>query len=114
MPSSTNKLQLASHVGLTMLFLAGLTAASDAQVYPLPPPTFNPSNSEVVPTAPEQPVSPSNPGSIPGSTSGSTGINPITGLPCVGTGASATGSGGQIGQNSFGLPPSGSVYEGAC
>jgi hypothetical protein len=118
---SINKPQFTSQVALTMLFLGGLTVVADAQSVPPQVPTFNPSQSYTLPTAPEQPVSPNNPGTAPGSTLGSTGLNPITGLPCEGNGASATASAGslpgtstQTAQNPIGLPPSGSVYAGAC
>lgn len=59
----------------------------------------NPSVPFTVPQMPEPPVSPINPGTLPGSTSAvggaATGSNPITGLPCDGSGSIAvSGAGG--------------------
>ncbi len=46
-----------------------------------------------VPQGPETPVSPANPSAFPGTTApgtnGVNGTNPVTGAPCVGTGASS-------------------------
>jgi hypothetical protein len=77
----------------------------------------------------EQPVSPINPGTLPGSTAAiggsATGTNPITGLPCNGSGAVAvSGAGGLPGtatpppglstetldQIPVGTPPVNSIY----
>jgi hypothetical protein len=83
----------------------------------------NPSTSLTIPQSPEVPVSPTTPGTLPGTTAQDTtiGANPITGAPCVGGGASAINGGipgaptqagqpGQPGTNLTGLPPSSSVY----
>jgi hypothetical protein len=56
-------------------------------------------SSFTVPQTPETPVSPINPGTLPGSTAAvggsATGTNPITGLPCNGSGSiSVSGAGG--------------------
>jgi hypothetical protein len=77
---------------------------------------------------PEPPVSPINPGTLPGTTSAiggsATGTNPITGLPCNGTGSiSVSGAGGlpgtatpppgvneTLGQIPVGTPPFTSIY----
>jgi hypothetical protein len=91
-----------------------------------------------LPQAGEPPVSPINPGSLPGSTAAiggsATGTNPITGLPCNGSGSiSVSGAGGvpgtatpppststeTIGQIPVGVPPTSSIYSsqanlGAC
>jgi hypothetical protein len=74
-----------------------------------------------VPQTPEMPVSPITPGTAPGTTAQDIGIgvNPITGLPCLGGGASAINGGlpsvstapDQTAQTGVaGLPPSTSVY----
>ncbi len=77
-----------------------------------------------VPQAPEQPVSPTTPGTLPGTQAGagtSLGTNPITGQPCSGGGSSAINGGipgastvpggpAQPGAQVGGLPPSRSVY----
>jgi hypothetical protein len=91
-----------------------------------------------LPETAEPPVSPINPGSLPGSTAAiggsATGTNPITGLPCNGSGSiSVSGAGGLPGtatpqpglttENSgripVGVPPTSSIYSsqsnlGAC
>src|SRR5579863_5079383 len=83
-------------------------------------------------------VSPINPGTLPGSTAAiggsATGTNPVTGLPCNGSGSiSVSGAGGlpgtatpppsesteTLGQIPVGIPPSSSIYSsqanlGAC
>jgi len=78
----------------------------------------------VAPTAPETPVSPVTPGVLPGTEAGpgtAVGTNPITGLPCLGGGASALagavptapdiiGEPAQPGAVPFGLPPSDSIF----
>lgn len=59
---------------------------------------------------PEPPVSPVNPGTLPGTASaaGVTGTNPITGLPCNGAGSiSVSGAGGLPGSTSS--PPAGTT-----
>lgn len=91
-----------------------------------------------LPETAEPPVSPINPGSLPGSTAAiggsSTGTNPITGLPCNGSGSiSVSGAGGLPGTATpppglstetsgsipVGVPPTSSIYSsqsnlGAC
>ncbi len=81
-----------------------------------------------LPEMPEPPVSPINPGTLPGTTSAiggsATGTNPITGLPCNGAGSiSVSGAGGlpgtatpppgvneTLGQIPVGTPPFTSIY----
>jgi hypothetical protein len=81
-----------------------------------------------LPEMPEPPVSPINPGTLPGTTSAiggsATGTNPITGLPCNGLGSiSVSGAGGLPGtatappgttetldQIPVGTPPFTSIY----
>jgi hypothetical protein len=88
----------------------------------------NPTNPFSLPEMPEPPVSPINPGTLPGTTSAiggsATGTNPITGLPCNGTGSiSVSGAGGlpgtatpppgvneTLGQIPVGTPPFTSIY----
>jgi hypothetical protein len=88
----------------------------------------NPSNPFSLPQMPEPPVSPINPGTLPGTTSAiggsTTGTNPITGLPCNGSGSiSVSGAGGlpgtatpppgvneTLGQIPVGTPPFTSIY----
>lgn len=91
-----------------------------------------------LPETGEPPVSPINPGSLPGSTAAiggsATGTNPITGLPCNGGGSiSVSGAGGlpgtatpqpgltteNAGRIPVGVPPTSSIYSsqsnlGAC
>lgn len=91
-----------------------------------------------LPETAEPPVSPINPGSLPGSTAAiggsATGTNPITGLPCNGAGSiSVSGAGGLPGTATpppglstetngsipVGVPPTSSIYSsqsnlGAC
>jgi len=91
-----------------------------------------------LPETGEPPVSPINPGSLPGSTAAvggsATGTNPVTGLPCNGSGSiSVSGAGGlpgtatpqpgltteSIGRIPVGVPPTSSIYSsqanlGAC
>jgi len=82
----------------------------------------------ILPETPEPPVSPINPGTLPGTTSAiggsATGTNPITGLPCNGSGSiSVSGAGGlpgtatpppgvneTLGQIPVGTPPFTSIY----
>ena len=88
----------------------------------------NPTSLFTLPEMPEPPVSPINPGTLPGTTSAiggsATGINPITGLPCNGSGSiSVSGAGGlpgtatpppglneTLGQIPVGTPPFTSIY----
>jgi hypothetical protein len=88
----------------------------------------NPTNPFSLPQMPEPPVSPINPGTLPGTTSAiggsATGTNPITGLPCNGSGSIAvSGAGGlpgtatpppglneTLGQIPVGTPPFTSIY----
>lgn len=82
-----------------------------------------------VPQQAEQPISPINPGTLPGSTAAiggsATGTNPITGMPCNGSGSIAvSGAGGLPGtatpppgvstetldQIPVGAPPTTSIY----
>ncbi|MGH6675130.1 MAG: hypothetical protein ACRECE_02740 [Xanthobacteraceae bacterium] len=82
-----------------------------------------------VPEQPEQAVSPINPGTLPGTTAAiggsATGTNPVTGLPCNGSGSiSVSGAGGLPGtatpppgvstetldQIPVGTPPTSSIY----
>jgi hypothetical protein len=88
----------------------------------------NPTNPFSLPEMPEPPVSPINPGTLPGTTSAiggsATGTNPITGLPCNGSGSiSVSGAGGlpgtatpppgvneTLGQIPVGTPPFTSIY----
>ncbi len=88
----------------------------------------NPTNPFSLPEMPEPPVSPINPGTLPGTTSAiggsTTGMNPITGLPCNGSGSiSVSGAGGLPGtatappgttetldQIPVGTPPFTSIY----
>jgi len=91
-----------------------------------------------LPETGEPPVSPINPGTLPGSTAAiggsATGTNPVTGLPCNGSGSiSVSGAGGlpgtatpppgisteTLGQIPVGVPPTSSIYSsqanlGAC
>ena len=91
-----------------------------------------------LPETGEPAVSPINPGSLPGSTAAiggsATGTNPVTGLPCNGSGSiSVSGAGGlpgtatpqpgvtteSIGRIPVGVPPTSSIYSsqanlGAC
>jgi hypothetical protein len=88
----------------------------------------NPSTPLTLPQMAEPPVSPINPGTLPGSTAAiggaATGINPITGLPCNGSGSvSVSGAGGLPGTATappgtaetldripIGAPPTNSIY----
>ena len=88
----------------------------------------NPFSAFTVPQTAERPVSPINPGTLPGSTAAvggsATGTNPITGLPCNGSGSlSVSGAGGlpgtaivppgtteTLGQIPVGAPPVTSIY----
>ena len=84
----------------------------------------NPNSPFTLPQSPEFAVSPINPGTLPGTGAGSTGTNPITGLPCSGGGSiSVSGAGGLPGSSvvppgatetpgsiPVGSPPVSSVY----
>lgn len=73
-----------------------------------------------IPESPEIPISPATPGTLPGTTAGSTsvGTNPITGQPCSGQGATSLLGGtdeeaGDLGNPDTtpeGLPPVQSIY----
>lgn len=98
-----------------MLFIAAYAAIAHAQ---------NPSSSLIVPQQSEVPVSPTTPGTLPGTQAGAgttVGTNPVTGQPCTGGGASALNGGlagapttsdqpGEPGQQTAGLPPDNSIY----
>lgn len=98
-----------------MFFMAAYTAIAYAQ---------NPSTSLTIPQQPEVSVSPTTPGTLPGTQAGpgtAIGTNPITGQPCTGGGASALNGGltgasatsdqpGEPGQAIAGLPPDNSIY----
>jgi hypothetical protein len=105
-------------IALTAFFLVGIAAAAHAQLQFIPPtPTLNPTQPFALPTTLENPVSPTDPGTLPGMSGPTIGTNPITGLPCTGGGSSAVDGGDSLpgatpptDQNSVGLPPVGSVY----
>jgi hypothetical protein len=98
-----------------MFFMAAYTAIARAQ---------NPSTSLTLPQRSEVPVSPTTPGTLPGTQAGAgttVGTNPITGQPCTGGGSSAFNGGlagtpttanqpGEPGQATAGLPPDSSIY----
>src|SRR5579863_6340979 len=98
-----------------MFFIAAYSAIAHAQ---------NPSSSVTIPQQPEVPVSPTTPGTLPGTQAGpgtTIGSNPITGQPCTGGGASALNGGllgapttsdqpGEPNQATAGLPPNNSIY----
>jgi hypothetical protein len=98
-----------------MFFIAAYAAVAHAQ---------NPSTSVTIPQQSEIPVSPTTPGTLPGTQAGSgtaVGTNPITGQPCLGGGSSALTGGlptapttsdqpGEPGNSTAGLPPDNSVY----
>jgi hypothetical protein len=109
----------------------GLAASRDLASAAAKPPLIlaqNPTNPFSLPEMPEPPVSPINPGTLPGTTSAiggsATGTNPITGLPCNGSGSIAvSGAGGlpgtatpppglneTLGQIPVGTPPFTSIY----
>jgi hypothetical protein len=110
---------------------SGLVASRDLPNAAAKPPLVlaqNPTNPFSLPQMPEPPVSPINPGTLPGTTSAiggsATGTNPITGLPCNGSGSiSVSGAGGlpgtatpppglneTLGQIPVGTPPFTSIY----
>lgn len=90
-----------------MLFMASYAAIAPAQ---------NLSSSLTLPQQPEVPVSPSTPGTLPGTTAGpdtAVGTNPVTGTPCIGGVPGApiiADQPSQPGQGVNGLPPNNSVY----
>jgi hypothetical protein len=109
----------------------GLAVTRASQNRPALPPSMlaqNLTSPFSLPEMPEPPVSPINPGTLPGTTSAiggsATGTNPITGLPCNGTGSiSVSGAGGlpgtatpppgvneTLGQIPVGTPPFTSIY----
>ncbi|HEY2532241.1 MAG TPA: hypothetical protein VGJ20_30660 [Xanthobacteraceae bacterium] len=102
---------------------AAIAHAQSSRLLPVP----NPSSSLVLPQGPENPVSPTTPGTLPGTLAGpGTGVNtnPITGQPCIGAGSSAinggligspttpaTGTDTTTGQTTpLGTPPGNSVF----
>ncbi len=103
-------------------FLSASGAIAHAQIVGAPPASPNPSGSLTVPQQPENPVSPTTPGTLPGTTAGpAVGTNPVTGAPCLGGGSTAITGGvtgapttpnqpPQPGQTTTGLPPNNSVY----
>jgi hypothetical protein len=107
-----------------MFFIAAHTGAAHAQTgltVPQPPTGLTVPQGLTLPQAPEMPVSPITPGTAPGTTAQDIGIgvNPVTGLPCLGGGASAINGGlpsvstapDQTSQTGVaGLPPSTSVF----
>jgi|HubBroStandDraft_3_1064219.scaffolds.fasta_scaffold67011_3 hypothetical protein len=98
-----------------MLFIAAYAAIAHAQ---------NPSSSLTIPQQSEVPVSPTTPGTLPGTEAGpgtTVGTNPVTGQPCTGGGASALNGDlpgapttsdqpGEPGEATAGLPPISSIY----
>jgi hypothetical protein len=98
-----------------LFFVAAFAAVARAQ---------NPSSSLTLPQQPEVPVSPSTPGTLPGTEAGpgtTVGSNPITGQPCIGGGSSALTGGlptapttsdqpGELDNSTAGLPPNNSIY----
>jgi len=84
----------------------------------------NQSGGLTIPQGQEVPVSPTTPGTLPGTEAGpatAVGANPVTGQPCVGGGSSALTGGlptapttanqpGEPGQSTAGLPPDNSIY----
>jgi hypothetical protein len=107
---------------LTAIFFVANATVSHAQSqYVPPPPVVNPSAPLTLPAPSEMPVSPTNPGTLPGTTSAlgpAIGTNPITGLPCTGEGSSSAvagsntlpGTSSPAGDNQVGLPSTSSVY----
>lgn len=106
------------------LFVSAYGAIAYAQSIGAPPASPNPSSSLTVPQQPENAVSPTTPGTLPGTAAGpntAVGANPVTGAPCVGGGSTAITGGvtgapttpnqpPQPGQTTTGLPPNNSVY----
>lgn len=104
-------------------FVVAATAIGHAQTVPPPVITTNPSSSLTLPQPPEAPVSPTTPGTLPGTTAPNIGVgtNSITGAPCIGGGSSAVTGGipgaptaanqpAQPGQAVNGLPSNTSIY----
>ena len=104
-------------------FFFATATIGHAQAVPPPVITTNPSSSLTLPQQPEAPVSPTTPGTLPGTTAPNiaVGTNPVTGAPCLGGGASAINGGvagaptapgqpGQPGQAAGGLAPNTSIY----
>src|ERR1700744_112669 len=93
-----------------LFFVAAYTAMAHAQT---------PSMGLTIPQQSEVPVSPTTPGTLPGTEAGlgtAVGTNPITGQPCIGGGSSAFTGGlptapttsdepGEPGDATAGLPP---------
>jgi hypothetical protein len=115
-------------IGHAQVFLAA-RASPAAQVRPPLVLVQNAFSPYTLQQQPEQPVSPINPGTLPGTTAAiggsATGTNPITGLPCNGSGSiSVSGAGGLPGtatpppglstetqeQIPVGTPPVTSIY----
>ena len=112
-------LVIAASVG----FVVAATTIGHAQTVPPPIITTNPSSSLTLPQQPETPVSPTTPGTLPGTTAPNIGVgtNSITGAPCIGGGSSAINGGvpgaptaadqpAEPGQAVTGLPPNSSIY----
>jgi hypothetical protein len=110
-------------VAATAFLIVANVAAAEAQIVapPPPPPILNPSAPLVLPAPSETPVSPIDPGTLPGTTAASglvIGTNPITGLPCTGEGSSSAvdgtntlpGATAPIYDNQVVAAPAGSVY----
>jgi hypothetical protein len=104
-------------------FVVAGTTRGQAQTIPPPVITTNPSSSLTLPQQPETPVSPTTPGTLPGTTAANIGVgtNSITGAPCLGGGSSAVTGGipgaptaadqpAQPGQAVTGLPSNTSIY----
>jgi hypothetical protein len=104
---------LANAVGATAPAVRHRAGPMALQAQAAPPPLVvaqNPFSSFSLQQMPEPPVSPINPGTLPGTTAAiggsATGTNPITGLPCDGTGSiSVSGAGGLPGTTA--TPPPG-------
>lgn len=121
---------LGSATGHTQNFTAAHALAAAKKKLPLVlAQNQNPYSPYTIEQTPETAVSPINPGTLPGSTAAvggtATGINPITGLPCDGSGSiSVSGAGGLPGtatpppglstetldQIPVGTPPVTSIY----
>ena len=82
------RIRQAEQIALAALLFAACTALVVA-LCTSPSHAQNPSTSLTVPAPTEQPVSPINPGTLPGTTGTTIGTNPITGQPCAGSGSSA-------------------------
>jgi hypothetical protein len=103
----------AGQLTLAGLLLLASVAAAGAQVLI----QYSPSPPLTLPQASENPVSPRDPGTLPGTTSAAgsatSGTNPYTGLPCSSGALPSTGV-----TTNMGLPAPGSLYgsasSGAC